>query len=51
VARFTIVALYTGTRKQAILGLRKTPSLASGWVDIDHPSLGSRRPIHERQLP
>jgi integrase len=35
VARFIVLALYTGSRKQAILGLRTTPSLTTGWVDLD----------------
>jgi integrase len=33
--RFILVALYTGTRHRAILGLRWTPSLTSGWVDLE----------------
>ena len=34
-ARFVLVALYTGTRSDAILGLRFMASTAGGWVDID----------------
>lgn len=35
VQKFIQIALATGRRKTAILGLRWTPSLASGWVDLD----------------
>lgn len=35
VADFILLALYTGSRKQAILGLRTTPSVATGWVDLE----------------
>lgn len=34
-ARFILVGLYTGTRKDAILKLRWLPSTEGGWVDID----------------
>lgn len=33
--RFIIVAVLTGTRTSAVLDLRWTPSLTSGWVDLD----------------
>ena len=32
-ARFVLVALYTGTRTEAILGQRFMPNAAGGWVD------------------
>jgi len=32
-ARFILVALYTGTRSDAILGLRYMPNTEGGWVD------------------
>lgn len=34
-ARFILIALYTGTRKEAILGLGFNPSLTGGWIDVD----------------
>lgn len=34
-ARFILVGLYTGTRRDAILRLRWMPSTDSGWVDLD----------------
>lgn len=34
-ARFILIALYTGTRKEAILGLGFNTSLSSGWIDVD----------------
>lgn len=36
VQKFMQIALATGRRKKAILDLRWTPSLRSGWVDLDH---------------
>jgi integrase len=47
-ARFILVALYTGTRKEAILGLRYMPSTTSGWVDLD-AGLIYRRGIGEAE--
>jgi integrase len=41
-ARFILVALYTGTRKDAILRLGFLPSTAGGWVDIDNGVLHRR---------
>jgi len=35
-ARFILIALYTGTRTSAILGLRWRESLHEGWVDLDN---------------
>ena len=34
-ARFILVAIYTGTRTEAILGLRFMPNAAGGWVDTE----------------
>jgi len=34
-ARFVLIALYTGTRRDAVLRLKWTPSLHTGWVDLD----------------
>ena len=34
-ARFILVAVYTGTRSEAILRLRFMPHTAGGWVDTD----------------
>jgi integrase len=34
-ARFILVALYTGTRHDAILHLQWTPNTDGGWIDLD----------------
>jgi integrase len=34
-ARFILIGLYTGTRKQAILGLQFVPNTSGGWVDLE----------------
>lgn len=34
-ARFVLIGLYTGTRSAAILALKWTPSLHTGWIDLD----------------
>jgi integrase len=34
-ARFILLALYTGTRKEAILALALQPSIAGGWIDTE----------------
>lgn len=34
-ARFILVGLYTGTRKEAILALRFGPHVGGGWIDAD----------------
>lgn len=34
-ARFILIALYTGTRKDAILRLSFHPNMAGGWIDVD----------------
>jgi integrase len=33
-ARFILIALYTGTRHDAILGLQWTPNTSGGWIDL-----------------
>ncbi|NOX39618.1 MAG: site-specific integrase [Alphaproteobacteria bacterium] len=35
VARFILIALYTGTRKDAILKLSFMPNIGGGWIDVD----------------
>lgn len=35
-ARFALVALYTGTRKATILGLQFRPNTTGGWIDTEH---------------
>lgn len=47
-ARFIIVALYTGTRKEAILSLGFNPSLSGGWIDVER-GLMHRRGAGERE--
>ena len=34
-ARFILIALYTGTRSEAILSLQYGPNVNGGWVDLD----------------
>jgi integrase len=34
-ARFILLGIYTGSRKQAILGLHWMPNVNGGWVDLD----------------
>lgn len=41
-ARFILVALYTGTRKTAILRLRFMPNTSGGWVDLERGVLYRR---------
>lgn len=41
-ARFILVGLYTGTRKQATLGLQFVPNTTGGWVDVDQGVLYRR---------
>lgn len=48
VARFILLALYTGTRKEAILGLGFMPNIAGGWIDVDNGVL-HRRGAGERE--
>jgi len=47
VAWFVLIALYTGTRKQAILGLQLRPNLMGGWIDLDTGML-HRKGVSER---
>ncbi|OAO05377.1 hypothetical protein A8B76_02740 [Roseovarius indicus] len=47
-ARFILIALYTGTRKEAILGLGFNPSLTSGWIDAERGVI-YRRGTGERE--
>lgn len=35
-ARFILIALYTGTRRNAILGLQWNPNTEGGHVDLEH---------------
>lgn len=35
-ARFILIAVYTGTRKQAVLDLRFDPHPTGGWMDCQH---------------
>lgn len=41
-ARFILVALYTGTRKEAILNLSFMPSTVGGWIDVERGVLYRR---------
>lgn len=41
-ARFILVGLYTGTRKQAILDLQFMPNTTGGWVDVENGVLYRR---------
>ncbi|MCB1469703.1 MAG: site-specific integrase [Rhizobiaceae bacterium] len=47
-ARFILLAVYTGTRKEAILGLGFNPSLTSGWIDVERGVM-YRRGAGERE--
>lgn len=42
--RFIVLSVLTGTRPSAVLGLRWTPSLDSGWIDLDRGVLHRRGP-------
>lgn len=44
VARFILVALYTGTRAGAIYGAAIRPTLGSGYVDLEHGTFYRRAP-------
>jgi integrase len=46
--RFILIAVYTGTRHDAILKLRWMPSTDSGWIDLEH-GLIYRRGADEQQ--
>jgi integrase len=41
-ARFILIALYTGTRHDAILGLRWSPNTSGGWIDLSSGVLHRR---------
>lgn len=54
-ARFMLIALYTGTRREAVLALEWTPSMSGGHVDMENgliyrQSAGARR-TKKRQTP
>ncbi len=34
-ARFILISIYTGTRKDAVLHLGFMPSISGGWIDVD----------------
>lgn len=44
VARFILVALYTGTRAGAICGAAIRPTVGSGYVDLEHGTFYRRAP-------
>lgn len=48
VARFILVALYTGTRAGAICGAALRPTEGRGWIDLDH-GVFYRRPAGQRE--
>lgn len=55
VARFILIALYTGTRSGAVLGLSWMPQTTGGWVDLDKGVLyrkgSAQRETKKRQPP
>jgi hypothetical protein len=48
VARFILVALYTGTRAGAICSAGLDPTQGRGWIDLDH-GVFYRRPVGGRE--
>jgi integrase len=54
-ARFVLIGLYTGTRKEAILALKWTTSLHTGYVDLQngllHRSGAKERATNKRRPP
>jgi len=52
---FILIAVYTGTRPGAVLGLKKLPSTDSGWIDLETGMLHRRgtgaRETNKRQPP
>jgi integrase len=48
VARFILVALYTGTRAGAVCGAALWPTVGHGWIDLDH-GVFYRRPAGRRE--
>jgi len=55
VARFILVALYTGTRSGAICAAGFTPSATGGWIDLDaglfHRAAAGERVTNKRKPP
>ena len=53
--RFILLAIYTGTRSESILGLRFMPHLAGGWIDCEagrmYRRAASRTETKKRQPP
>lgn len=47
-ARFILIAIYTGTRKEAILGMSFHPNISGGWVDVERGVM-YRRGTGERE--
>lgn len=43
-ARFILIALYTATRHDAILGMQWHPNTVSGWFDLDEGRMHRRAP-------
>jgi integrase len=48
VARFVLVALYTGTRAGAVCSARLAPAVGTGWVDLER-GVFHRRAVGERE--
>jgi hypothetical protein len=48
VAKFILVALYTGTRAAAVCGAALQPTLGRGWIDLDR-GVFYRRPAGRRE--
>jgi integrase len=48
VARFILLALYTGTRAGAVCGAALRPTVGRGWIDVDR-GVFYRRPEGERE--
>ena len=48
VARFILIALYTGTRASAVCGAALEPTAGHGWIDLEH-GVFYRRPPGERE--
>jgi integrase len=42
IARFILLALYTGTRREAVLQLNWDPNTAGGWIDLERAVLYRR---------
>lgn len=54
-ARFILIALYTGTRKDAILRMGFEPNTVGGWFDLEHGIMyrrgGAERSTAKRRTP